>query len=90
MRSMRNGISGYVISLYFGISLDHFDACQSRKTRKRPQAQKTLSSFFAKKVKEADSQADDNSDVDILDLVSDDVGDMLQLLSFPANMQKMY
>lgn len=77
MRSMRNGISGHVILLYFGISLDHFDACQSRKTRTQPRAQKTLSSFFAKKAKDADSQADDDSDVDITDLMSDDVGDIV-------------
>ena len=59
------------------ISLDHFDACQSTKTRKRPQAQKSLSSFFAKKAKEADSQADDDSDVDMSDLMSDDVEDIV-------------
>lgn len=77
MKSMWNGISGQVILLYFVFSLDHFDACKSKKTRKRPKAQKTLSSFFAKKAKEADSQADDDSDVDISDLMSDDVGDVV-------------
>jgi len=61
----------------WSISVDHFDACQSKKTRKRPQAQKTLSSFFAKKAKEADSQADDDSDVDISDLMSDDVEEIV-------------
>lgn len=72
-----NGISGQVILLYFAISLDHFDACKSKTTRKRPQAQKTLSSFFAKKAKEAEPQPDDDSDVDISDLMSDDVGDIV-------------
>ena len=65
---MQNGISGQVILLYFAISLDHFDACKGKTTRKRPQAQKTLSFFFLCKAKEADSQADDDSDVDISDL----------------------
>ncbi|XP_044165218.1 uncharacterized protein LOC114974222 [Acropora millepora] len=55
----------------------HYDACKSKKTRKRPQAQKTLSSFFAKKAKETESQADDDSDVDISDLISDVVGDIV-------------
>lgn len=63
--------------MYFVISLDHCDACKSKKTRKRPQAQKTLSSFFAKKAKETESQADDDSDVDISDLISDVVGDIV-------------
>lgn len=49
---MQNGISGQVILLYFAISLDHFNACESRKTRKRPQDQKRLSSFFAKPKKQ--------------------------------------
>ncbi|CAH3140297.1 unnamed protein product [Porites evermanni] len=43
----------------------HFNTCQSRKSRKRPQAQKPLTSFFAKKAKEADVQAPAaDSDVD--------------------------
>ena len=74
---MRNNNSGHVTLLYFGISLIQFDACKCRKTRKRPQAQKTLSSFFAKKAKEADSQADDDSDVHISDLMSDNKGDVV-------------